>query len=120
MYTDIDQSAPDGNSLYTPGYRRCSAIERRFPHIANELTSRWGQGTVDVYLDSLLIDYRGGRLGFPEDVLEELVFLAGVRWYIVHASSTLVDENRMEAFQFGVTDWVQTKHLPVKDAWLLV
>lgn len=58
-----------------------SAIERRFPRIASELTYRWRRRDIDTYIDSLLIDNRGNRMGFPSDVLEEIMFLAGVRWY---------------------------------------
>jgi hypothetical protein len=54
-----------------------SAIELRFPRIARELAARWNGPDIDAYLDSLLIDTRGNRMGFPPDVLEEIMFLAG-------------------------------------------
>ena len=57
-----------------------SAIELRFARIARELTARWHGSDIDNYLDSLLIDTRGSRMGFPPEVLEEIMFLAGVRW----------------------------------------
>ena len=64
-----------------PDAKSESAIERNYTRIARELTSRWNGGDIDAYLDSLLIDMRGNRMGFPSDVLEEIMFLAGIRWY---------------------------------------
>jgi len=57
----------------------------RFPRIANTLAAGWGDrdGTMR-YLDDLLTDRRGGRKGFPADVLEELhslkAFFESVHW----------------------------------------
>jgi hypothetical protein len=52
-----------------------SAIESRFPHIAKALCVYWGHPECADYLDSLMIDQRGGRQGFPADVSAELLFL---------------------------------------------
>lgn len=78
-----------------------SAIERRFPRIARELMARWKGGEIDTYLDSLLIDDRGDRMGFPEDVLEEIMFLAGVRWHMTRVIETETMESAPDEFSFS-------------------
>ena len=70
-----------------------SAIEHRFPRIARELALRWHGPDIDAYLDSLLIDTRGNCMGFPPDVLEEIMFLAGVRWF----SGKVVEPETLES-----------------------
>ena len=48
-------------------------LRARFPRIANGLAAGWhDRDTTRRYLDDLLTDRRGGRRGFPADVLEEL------------------------------------------------
>jgi hypothetical protein len=52
------------------------ALMRQFPRIANQLAAVWSETpAVRSYLDSLLVDYRGHRQGFPPDVLKELLSL---------------------------------------------
>jgi hypothetical protein len=52
------------------------ALMRRFPRIANQLAAVWDEApSVRSYLDSLLVDNRGHRQGFPPDVLKELLSL---------------------------------------------
>jgi|WetSurMetagenome_2_1015567.scaffolds.fasta_scaffold665196_1 hypothetical protein len=82
-----------------------SEIERRFPRIALELTSHWNGQHIDSYLDSLLIDTRGNRMGFPSEVLEEIMFLAGIRWYLSkdHMPETL--ESPRDEFSFHTDDF---------------
>ena len=51
-------------------------LMRRFPRIANQLAAVWSEApSVRSYLDSLLVDDRGRRQGFPQDVLTELLSL---------------------------------------------
>lgn len=52
-----------------------SAIEEKFPHIAQSLCDRWGKASYLPYLSSLVFDERGGRQGFPMDVCLELFML---------------------------------------------
>lgn len=52
-----------------------SAVEKRFPRIAEKIVLMWGATEFPQYLTSLMIDKRGDRQGFPFDVLEELMFL---------------------------------------------
>jgi hypothetical protein len=107
---------PRGNT--GPGGR--SAIERHFPRVADELVAKWRTGDVDPYLMSLLIDDRGDRLGFPSEVLDELVMLSGMRWHLGHGTSIPIEETRMEEFHFGVTDWDPAQIHTLKGAWVLV
>jgi hypothetical protein len=49
------------------------ALAKTFPRIANTLTALWSRpDMLSGYLSDLLVDKRGGRQGFPADVLEEL------------------------------------------------
>jgi len=49
------------------------ALAKTFPRIANALATFWMRPDVlTSYLGELLVDRRGGRRGFPLDVLDEL------------------------------------------------
>lgn len=52
-----------------------SALEKGFPRIVEKIVLLWGANDFSDYLNSLMIDERGDRKGFPFDVLEELMFL---------------------------------------------
>lgn len=78
-----------------------SAIEKRFPRIANEMCSHWGTQEIDNYIDSMLLDDRGDRMGFPIDVLDELMFLAGIRWHLNHLCGTVIESTSPEAFNYS-------------------
>jgi len=59
-----------------PPTARPHAVLRDFPRIANALARSWPEpGKFDLYLESLLLDRRGGRRGFPADVHAELIAL---------------------------------------------
>ena len=49
------------------------ALAKKFPRIANALATFWTRpDALTSYLGELLVDRRGGRKGFPLDVLDEL------------------------------------------------
>src|SRR5215467_15159757 len=49
------------------------ALMRQFPRIANLIAAAWDDLVqFEMYMDSLLTDKRGGRNGFPTDVIAEL------------------------------------------------
>jgi hypothetical protein len=53
------------------------ALLELFPRIANILAQSWtDQGALRDYIDSLLVDRRGGRRGFPGEVQRELLSLS--------------------------------------------
>jgi hypothetical protein len=51
-------------------------LARRFPHVLNRISAVWHDppATAEI-IDELLVDRRGGRRGFPADVLAELLTL---------------------------------------------
>jgi hypothetical protein len=52
----------------------------RFPRIANRIADSWSRPDVlKAYLNGLLIDERGGRQGFPPEIVAELFKLS--RYY---------------------------------------
>jgi hypothetical protein len=51
-------------------------IERGFPRIAATIREQWGKRWLDDYLAKLVIDTRGGRQGFPLDVLSSIMEVA--------------------------------------------
>jgi hypothetical protein len=52
-----------------------SPIEEKFPRLITEILAFWGSPTCFDQLQNLLIDSRGGRAGFPEDVYSDLSLL---------------------------------------------
>ena len=55
---------------------RPTELARRFPRIANSIAELWGRiPRCEEYLDSMLIDQRGDRKGFPPAVAMELAAL---------------------------------------------
>jgi hypothetical protein len=56
---------------------RCTtSIEREHPHIVERLRLLWGEPEGLRYLNGLILDMRGDRAGFSEEVMNELFFLA--------------------------------------------
>lgn len=52
------------------------ALARKFPRIANSVAELWRRvANCEEYLDSLVVDLRGDRAGFPPDVAKELLAL---------------------------------------------
>src|SRR5262245_61832700 len=57
---------------------RPHALMREFPRIANMIALLWTEPTSESfyeYMNSLLVDHRGGRKGFPPAVLHDLLEL---------------------------------------------
>jgi hypothetical protein len=52
-----------------------STLERQFPRIIEAIVLEWGRPTLNRYLDRLMIDDRGDRVGFPEEILSEIMLL---------------------------------------------
>lgn len=50
-------------------------LATRFPRVFKRVDELWGKPDVDDYLFSLIVDQRGGRQGFPPDVMSELIRL---------------------------------------------
>ncbi|HEV8314188.1 MAG TPA: hypothetical protein VGQ23_14060 [Burkholderiaceae bacterium] len=59
-----------------PDEMRPRELCTRFPRIANQLAACWDDiGLIDHLLQDLLIDRRGGREGFPAEVIKDLALL---------------------------------------------
>jgi uncharacterized protein len=54
-------------------------LETQFDRILVKLETLWGTSLADVYLSELIIDRRGGRQGFPEAVLGDLIRICEFR-----------------------------------------
>lgn len=55
-----------------------STMEQKFPHIAQKLTVLWGSEACALYINNLAIVDRGGRQGFPVELLEDLMMLSEI------------------------------------------
>jgi hypothetical protein len=49
-----------------------SVLAQQFPHIFNQLVTLIGSNQFSHYLNDILFDTRGGRQGFPPEVVSEL------------------------------------------------
>lgn len=61
---------------HLPAHLRLVALRGLYPRLLNRLAAAWGDAAAfDAEVDSLVIDRRGGRQGFPFEVLAELTEL---------------------------------------------
>jgi hypothetical protein len=51
-------------------------VAEHFPRIAQAIFDLWSSPECDAYLDKLILDDRGGRAGFPREVLRALLDLS--------------------------------------------
>lgn len=51
------------------------ALEGRYDRILVKIEELWDKPEVESYFSDLIIDKRGGRQGFPKDVMEDIVML---------------------------------------------
>jgi len=55
------------------------ALEQRFDRILTKIDELWDRAELQEYFSDLIIDKRGGRRGFPKEVLNEIVMLRDLR-----------------------------------------
>src|SRR5689334_15651998 len=55
------------------------ALEDRFDRILTKIDELWDRPEIDDYFSDLIIDKRGGRQGFPKEVLADILMLREVR-----------------------------------------
>lgn len=67
-----------------PAEMRLSALRRSFPHVVNRIASSWNTPReMQKTFQSLLIDERGGRDGFPSECVAEISELADYYFSVV-------------------------------------
>jgi hypothetical protein len=73
---------------------RPNLLPVRFPRMANAISRRWIDRRACVtYLDDLIIDNRGTRRGFPDEIMDELVALKNYFQTVVYpVPQTVWDE----------------------------
>jgi tankyrase len=90
-----------------------SQLEAMFPRVLNKIVALWDEPEIDDYFEELLVDRRGGRKGFPPEVVQEIFFLSNVHdratgrrreeetgiWELEHARGALSKERRQESPQ---------------------
>lgn len=101
MLTNTVHMPSSQRATHTNAWDDVSAIEKRFPRIANEISTLWGGKNIVNYIDRLLLDDRGDRMGFPIDVLDELMFLAGIHWHLNHLCGTVIESTGPEEFNYS-------------------
>jgi hypothetical protein len=119
MFANVFEFKPRTSRANRTSWNELSALERHFSRIAQELATRWQHGDIDAYLDSLLMDDRGNRQGFPADVLAELMFLSSLRWQLQHPRYTRADEGLVEQFSFSPAAQPDPHDCELPRAWVL-
>ncbi len=119
MFTNVFEFKAKPARINQSAWNELSAIERRFSRIAQELAARWKRGDIDAYLNSLLLDDRGNRQGFPAGVLEELMFLSSLRWQLQHPRFNRADEGLVEQFSCNPVARLDSRYCEPKRAWVL-
>lgn len=76
-YVD-EEDKPKPKRTGPPERALVRAALEAYPHIIESVCLFWGGRECDTYLSKLVIDTRGGRRGFPQEVMDELLFLAEV------------------------------------------
>ena len=78
-----------------------STLERNCPHIVQGLLTCWHDpDATDRYLNTVLVDERDGRQGFPEDIFSELMFISDLNWRRRHFNEEGVQVS-VEGFSFA-------------------
>lgn len=119
MFANVFEFKPKPARVNRGSWNDLSATERRFSRIALELATRWKRGDIDAYLNSLLLDDRGNRQGFPADVLEELMFLSNLRWQLQHPRFSRADEGLVEQFSFNPLPQLDDRYCEPARVWVL-
>jgi ankyrin repeat protein len=54
-------------------------VEAKYPRIFNKIMDLWGTPEADALFEDLLLDKRGGRQGFPPEVMGEILLLGRIQ-----------------------------------------
>jgi uncharacterized protein len=55
-----------------------ATLESKYPRIFSKIIELWGTLELDDYMGEIMVDKRGGRQGFPPDVLNDILVLARI------------------------------------------
>jgi hypothetical protein len=89
------------NSSESVSISPLSHLELAFPRIAETLCKAWGTAEIDAYLQSLMIDKRSTRIGFPAEIVEELMLLDGLLWELSEKRQRFLNTPDDADFSFG-------------------
>jgi ankyrin repeat protein len=70
-----------------------AALEAKYPRIFNRIMDLWGLQELEDYFADLMVDKRGGRQGFPPDVLNDILTLSRVHGRILELMAPKHDED---------------------------
>lgn len=80
-----------------------SELEKSYPRLLPQIMQLWGYPELEGHLDHLLLDDRGDRQGFPENIITDLIFLKLVNATRVHSDKHPNDKNMWDEPQFNAT-----------------
>ena len=78
MHTTLAKYFEGGREQFYP-----RALEAQFSRVFNKILSMWGNPELDTYLDGLMMDKRGGRKGFPMDVMNDILLLSRLHMQVL-------------------------------------
>lgn len=58
------------------------ALETGYPRVFNAIIDKWGNPELENYLEDLMVDKRGGRQGFPPDVMNDILTLSRIHGHV--------------------------------------
>jgi len=67
-------------------------LEKQYPHILNKIVELWDTPQMEAYFVDLMVDKRGTRKGFPQDVATEIYYLDQI-YERLRSTSTATDIN---------------------------
>jgi hypothetical protein len=69
----MSDTAAISSSFFPPGIaNEVSVVHKQFPRISGKIIKMWGSAELHSYLTSIIFDERGGRHGFPEQIITAL------------------------------------------------
>ena len=78
-FTIVDRRQPDRSEKQRFD-ESIAVLKNNFPRIHQNIVSMWGRPEGEEFLDNLIMDDRGGRQGFPQDVMGALLLLQRVHF----------------------------------------
>jgi hypothetical protein len=97
-----------------------SALERLYPRICENVLQLWHKPEAQPYLDSLIVDERYDRQGFPLEVIEELLFLSELNWLRENDNDPrLATPTASERFTFAPANHQGNVGDRLSDSWVL-